>query len=82
VPEPVDLHGRINSHGAQPIGSPLPAYRNQAKQAWQVADAQRRRAERAETRLGRILTQICWTLVIVVAATAAVTWTIALAVLR
>ena len=44
----------------QPLGELLPALRNQVSQADQRADAQRRRAARAEARLSQLRGDLAW----------------------
>jgi hypothetical protein len=49
-----------NGGAVQPLGELLPAYRNLAVQARQDADAQRRRAARAEARYAQLRSDLAW----------------------
>jgi hypothetical protein len=52
--------GAIPPAPNQPLGDPTAGWRNQISQHQQVADAQRRRAARAEARLNQLRGDILW----------------------
>ena len=54
------VNGAAEVRPQQPFGELLPALRNQVSQHQQVADAQRRRAARAETRLRQLQGDLAW----------------------
>jgi hypothetical protein len=54
------VNGASEVRPQQPLGELLPAYKNLVSQQWQIADAQRRRAARAEARLAQLRGDLMW----------------------